>query len=34
MPKPNKCRVNNCSACGGYHISSRDVKKSDDGRRT
>ena len=30
----SKLRVYWCDACGGYHISSHKLKKSDDGRRT
>lgn len=30
----SKLRVYWCDACGGYHISSHELKKSDDGRRT
>lgn len=30
----SKLRVYWCDACGGYHISSHEPKKSDDGRRT
>ena len=30
----SKLRVYWCAACGGYHISSHEHKKSDDGRRT
>ena len=30
----SKLRIYWCDACGGYHISSHELKKSDDGRRT